>query len=76
MCAGLFSSFQSVLPLEVLIINKGRYSIQFNGLSRHIFVCPKPGHTFLISRGLFMLSNLRREVIVRFVDIGGTIDHH
>ena len=30
----------------------------------------------MISHSLFVLSGLRREVIARFVDIGGIVDHH
>ena len=39
--------------------------------------CPKPGHGFQTSYGVvfFVLSVSRREVIVRFGDIGGIVDH-
>ena len=42
-----------------------------------IFVCPSHAKTCIICRGLFsVFSELRWELIVRFVDIGGIADFH
>ena len=38
------------------------------------YVCPEPG--FPTSYVFFMFNDLRRDVIVRFVNIAGIIDHH
>ena len=43
------------------------------------FVCLSQARTWIsnvICGGLFVLSKWRREMIVRFVDIGGIVDHH
>jgi hypothetical protein len=45
----------------------------------HIFVSvPKsgPGFSILYVVVVLVCNDLRREVIVRFVDIGGIVDHH
>ena len=50
------------------------------GISRYICVAPVPRHDsdspYLLSRRLVVLSNLKWEVIVRFVDIGEIVDHY
>ena len=38
--------------------------------------CPKSEPEFLMSLSIFMFIELRREVKVRFVDIGGILYHH
>ena len=49
----------------------------FTGLNPPYFcACPKPVYGCLIScHSLFMFNDLRRVVSVRFVDIGGILDH-
>ena len=45
----------------------------------HFFSSPKPGSEFPRPYAMFFFSSLnglRSEVIVRFVDIGGIVDHH
>ena len=44
----------------------------------HLCACPKPGFGFPMSYIMvfFKLNDLRREVAVRSVDIGGIVDHH
>ena len=41
-------------------------------------VCPNPEHGLPISYVVdaFVFNNLKGDVIVRFVDIGGVVDHH
>ena len=71
---GLWSSYQ-----------EGWVVILLTGLTPpHFCACPKPGHGFPTSYVVVFVvfSNfrweviVRREVIVRFVDIGGIDDHH
>jgi hypothetical protein len=44
----------------------------------HFSACLSPGPEFLASYVVvfFMFNDLRRDVIVCFVDIGGIVDHH
>ena len=56
----------------------GRVGIPLTGLTLpHFAACPKPGLAFPTSLvvDFFMSSELRREVVVRFVDNGGLVDH-
>jgi hypothetical protein len=58
---------------------EGRVGIPSFGLTLPLFcACPKSGHGFATSYVMVVLvfSELRGEVIVRFVDIGGIVDHH
>ena len=61
----------SILPLEPSYQRRGG-----GGATRHIFVSVQ-SHVLDFQRyGLFMFNDLRSEVIVRFVDVGGIVDHH
>jgi hypothetical protein len=58
---------------------EGREAIPLIGLIQvHICACLKPGPGFLTSYVMvcFVFSELRWEVIVRYVAIGGIVDHH
>jgi hypothetical protein len=53
--------------------------IPLTGLaSPHFCARPKPGSGFPMPYAMvfFMFNEMRLEVIVRFVDIGGIVDHH
>ena len=70
--------FIYVLPWRSNYQERGVW-IPLTGLTLpHICACPMPGPGFLMSYVviLLMFSELRWEVIVHFVDIGGIIDHH
>jgi hypothetical protein len=43
---------------------------------KHFCACPKTGAGFPTSYVVFSDAMLRRELIVRCVDIGGIVDHH
>ena len=44
----------------------------------HLCACPKPGSGFPMPYvlGVFVSKELKWEVVVDFVDIGGIVDHH
>ena len=69
--------FIYVLPLRS---NYQEVWIPLTGLTLpHICACPTPGPGFLMSYVMIlflMFSELRWEVIVRFVNISGIFDHH
>ena len=72
------SLFVSVLSLKIKL-SGGEDCDPLTGLTLpHICACPKPGHEFPTSYvvDLFMFSDLRCEVAMRFVDIFGIVDHH
>ena len=58
---------------------EGKVVIPLTGLTPPQFLCLSQARTWIsnvICHGLFMFSELRQEVFVRFVDIGGIGDHH
>jgi hypothetical protein len=54
-----------------------RVGISLTGLTpAHLYACVKPGRGFPTSYVFFMLSELRWDVIVRFVDIARNVGDH
>ena len=55
------------------IIKTGKFRIPFTVLTPPLFAC---AWTTSYTVVFFVFSELRLEVIVRFVDIGGIVNHH
>ena len=56
-------------------IKRGRVGKPFTGLTpQHCCVCPTPRHGFSIP--YIMVDYLKLDVVVRFINISGIIDHH
>jgi hypothetical protein len=72
-CKCFYRVFMPVLPLEIQF---SRGELGFH--EPCCCVCPKTGHGFPTPTIMvvFMFNVLRRQVVVSFVDIDGTFDHH
>jgi hypothetical protein len=59
------------------IIKKGRVEIPYTSSTLpHFYACPKSGPGFKMPHVFFEYNELRWEMVIPFVDIDGTVDHH
>ena len=78
-CISLLLFVYICISCEDPIIKMGRFVILIPSLiPPHFCACPKQGSGFSTSHVMvfFMFNDLRWEVIVRFIDIGGIVDYH
>jgi hypothetical protein len=70
--------FITVLLLEIKL-SRGEGCYHINRFNPRTFLCLSQARTWIsiiIRHGLFMFNDLRWELIVYFVNIGGIVDHH
>ena len=74
-----FCLFISVLSLQIQLSRRWRVVIPFFSLMPYTFLCKSQARNWIsinICYGLFFSNDLKRDVVVYFVDIGGFYFHH